>query len=64
MLLKLLVVVAAVALINGANIKPHQQREAFPAFKHDALMANPLLEQRTVRPLKFYQKIYIFTISI
>lgn len=54
MLLKLLVVVATAALINGANIKP--QREAMPEFKHDALMANPLLEHRTVRSLK---KVYL-----
>lgn len=48
MLLKLIVIVATAALINGANIN---SRAAMPVFKHDALMANPLLEQRTVRLL-------------
>lgn len=46
MWVKLIVFVATAALINGANISP---RAAMPLFKHDALMANPLLEQRTVR---------------
>lgn len=45
MLVKLLVLVATAALINGANIP---KKDAMPLFKHDALKFNPLLEQRTV----------------
>lgn len=52
MWVKFFVFVATAALINGANIKP--QRAAMPLFKHDALMANPELEHRTVRTVLSY----------
>lgn len=50
---------ATAALINGANIKP--QRAAMPLFKHDALMANPELEHRTVRTVLSYDWLYIYS---